>query len=153
MKALATATALLVSATLLGVAGPARTAAAAELSPAADRAFGQIAHCAATSDVLLVSMVVDESASLQDTDPDNQRVGGMLTAIDSLSHLRAASSGRLDVQANLSTFAAGYQMLVPWGTLDGPHARRLRDSAERELPGRNTGRATDYRAALARRAA
>ena len=145
MKALAT---LLAATTLLAVVSPAGTAAAAELSPTAGRAFSEIAGCAATSDALLVAMVVDESASLQDTDPDDLRVGGMLTAIDSLSQMRAGSSGRLDVQASLSTFAAGYQVLVPWGIVDGQHAQRLRDAVERELPGRNTGRATDYRAAL-----
>ena len=148
MRARATAAALVVSATLLGVAGTARTAAAAELSPAADRAFAEITHCADTSDALLVSMVVDESLSLKDTDPGNQRVRGLLTAIDSLSQVRASSSGGLDLLANLSTFAAGYQTLVPWGSLDTTHAQRLRDAAEKELPGRNTGRATDYRAAL-----
>jgi hypothetical protein len=139
-------TTALVAAPLLFPSAPA--AAADELSPVGDRAFAETAGCAATASALLVSMVVDESASLRSTDPHDQRVGGILTAVESLSRLRGSSSGRLDVQANLSTFAAAYQALVPWGALDDRHAGRLRDAAQLELPRRDDGRATDYRQAL-----
>jgi len=110
--------------------------------------MAQLAGCAANADHLLVSIVVDESGSLQQTDPKNQRVSGINTAIDALADLRAGADGKLDVQASLGVFAQGYTSLVPWLSLDKANASRLKSVSSAELPGRNRGAYTDYRTAL-----
>ena len=133
------------AATLAGVAGP---AAAEDLSPTGDRAMAQIAGCAASADHLLVSIVVDESGSLRETDPTDQRVNGINSAIDVLADLRAGANGKLDVEANLGLFAEGYTPLVSWQGLDALHAAHLKAVSSAELPNRNRGDYTDYRAAL-----
>jgi hypothetical protein len=118
------------------------------VSAAIDRGFAQIAGCVSGADTLLAAVVVDESGSLRSTDPRAQRVPAITTAIDALEDLRASTSGRLDVQVSMSTFARGYTTLVGWGELNGRHARRLRSTAAHELPRRDSGDATDYRQAL-----
>jgi hypothetical protein len=119
-----------------------------ELSDVGERSFADVAACVANSDTLLVSMVVDQSGSLQNTDPANERVGAVDTAIEALEGLRQTASAELDVQMNLAVFDGSYEELVGWGSLAGDHAQSLRDAAARELPVRNTGDFTDYRAAL-----
>ena len=128
--------------------GLAVPAVAEPLSPTGDRAMAQLAGCAANAGHLLVSIVVDESGSLQQTDPKNQRVSGINTAIDALADLRAGAGGKLDVQASLGVFAQGYTSLVPWLSLDKANAARLKSVSSAELPGRNRGAYTDYRTAL-----
>jgi von Willebrand factor type A domain len=123
-------------------------AAAAPANAATDRGFAQIAGCVSGADTLLAAVVVDESGSLRSTDPRAQRVPAITTAIDALEDLRASTSGRLDVQVSMSTFARGYTTLVGWGQLNERHARRLRGTAARELPRRDAGDATDYRQAM-----
>lgn len=138
-----------VSIALAFLAGGLAVPALAEpLSPTGDRAMAQLAGCAANADHLLVSIVVDESGSLQQTDPKNQRVNGINTAIDALADLRAGAGGKLDVQASLGVFAQGYTSLVPWLSLDKANAARLKSVSSAELPGRNRGAYTDYRTAL-----
>jgi von Willebrand factor type A domain len=150
-RAVAAATVVMIAAALttLTISGAApASAATGDLSGMGQRAFAEVANCAANANVLLASIVVDESGSLRNTDPANRRVAGITTAIDTLADLRAAASDKLDVQANLSTFAAGYEQLVPWGSLDKAHADKLRTTAVTELPKRNQGQLTDYRQAL-----
>jgi hypothetical protein len=118
------------------------------LSPTGDRAMAQLASCAASANNLLVSFVVDESGSLQQTDPTNQRVNGINSAIDALTDLRAGAGGKLDVEANLALFAEGYTPLVPWLSLNKPNAAHLKSVSSAELPNRNRGLYTDYRSAL-----
>lgn len=133
----------------LGLVGAlALPAAAEEVSPTGDRAMAQIASCAASADTLLVSIVVDESGSLAQTDPTSQRVNGISSAIDVLADLRAGAGGKLAVEANLGLFAEGYTPLVSWLPLDQANAANLKAVSAAELPQRNRGRYTDYRAAL-----
>lgn len=124
------------------------TAATTDISGAGERAFADVAACVATADTLLVSTVVDQSGSLRNTDPSNQRVGAVDTAVDALFGLRETAEGELDVQMNLAVFDGGYEEIVGWGSLSGDHPGRLRETAAEELPQRNTGEFTDYRAAL-----
>lgn len=119
-----------------------------DLSDVGERAFSEIAACVAAADTLLVSVVVDQSGSLRNTDPANQRVGAIDTAVDALTGLRETAGGDLDVQMNLTVFDGGYEEIVGWGSLTADHPQRLRDAAARELPRRNQGALTDYRAAL-----
>lgn len=112
------------------------------------QAFADVATCAATSDHLLAAIVVDQSGSLQQTDPEDQRVGAITTALDSLGQLAESSGGALDVQVTLAAFGTGYEELVGWGTVDGAHEEALHRAATDELPQRNDDYYTDYRAAL-----
>ena len=111
------------------------------------RGFSDMAGCISHANHLLVAMVVDESASLQQTDPEAKRVEGIQAAIDSLEQLRELSPD-LDVEVALSTFARGYEQVVPWRPLTPRTADQLRKAAATHLPGRDTGDATDYRQAL-----
>lgn len=146
LAALSSALGLLV---LLGpVAAP--TAAAPGPAPVAagDEAFSDIAGCISTSDNVLVSLVVDESLSLRDSDPDDLRVQGITTAIDSLQALSQTLGGSARLHVNLSTFARDFDTLVGWRRLDAASAAELRETAQSRLPERDTGDATDYRQAL-----
>ncbi|MBF4765001.1 VWA domain-containing protein [Nocardioides islandensis] len=130
---------LVLSCAVTAIAGPA--------SADGTRGFSEIAGCLSRGDHLLVSVVVDESASLQQTDPQAQRVQGIQAAVDSLQQL-AQLSPRLDVELALSTFARGYELVVPWQQLSTTTADNLREAAAAQLPQRNSGDATDYRQAL-----
>lgn len=112
------------------------------------QAFADVATCAATSDHLLAAIVVDQSGSLRQTDPERQRVGAITTALDSLAQLGASSEGALDVQATLATFGTKYEELVGWGEVTGTHEATLQSAATTQLPDRDSDNLTDYRAAL-----
>lgn len=116
------------------------------LSDTGTQTFADVAACSATSDNLLAAIVVDESLSLKKTDPENNRVGAVLTALDSLERL--GSSTDLSVEVNLSTFGSGFTTLVDWGQAGGEHLSAMRDSVTNELPNRNRSNLTDYRQAL-----
>lgn len=77
-----------------------------------DDAFSDIAGCISTSDNVLVSLVVDESLSLRDTDPDDLRVQGITTAIDSLQALSESLGDDTRVHVSLSTFARDFETVV-----------------------------------------
>jgi len=123
-------------------------AVADQLSPTGDRAMAQLASCAASADNLLVSIVVDESGSLTQTDPTNQRVKGINSAVDALTDLRTGAAGKLNVEADLGLFAEGYTPLVPWLSLNKVNAAHLKSISSASLPTRNSGQYTDYRSAL-----
>ena len=89
--------------------------------------FSQIAGCISGADNLLVSVVVDESASLRSTDPQALRVEGITTAVDSIGQL-AESTPSLNVEMSLSTFARGYAHLAAWKRLTQAFAADLRIS-------------------------
>lgn len=110
--------------------------------------FSEIAGCISGADNLLISVVVDESLSLRETDPRALRVQGITTAIDSLEQLTETVQGSPNVEISMSTFARSYSILSDWKKLTVKTAADLRSQAARELPGRDTGDATDYRQAL-----
>lgn len=126
--------------------GHAPTASAADLSDVATDAFADLTSCIAANEVLLVSIVVDESASLKRTDPQNQRVEAVQAAVDALAGLEAA--GGVTVETNLSIFGGGYGELVGWGPPSGAHGERLQRVIAGDLAGRNGAQNTDYRVAL-----
>lgn len=123
-------------------------AAADDLTPAGESAMAQIAGCAAGATGLLVAVVVDESGSLRETDPTNERVNGVNSIVDALADLRAGTAAKLDVQASLAVFAETYTPLVGWLALDEANAAHLKSVSSQELPARNAGAFTDYRTAL-----
>lgn len=113
-----------------------------------DEAFSDIAGCISTADNVLVSLVVDESLSLRETDPDDLRVQGITTAIDSLQSLSETLGGSARLHVSLSTFARDFDTLVDWRRLNASSAAALREAAQSRLPERDAGDATDYRQAL-----
>ncbi len=123
-------------------------AATGDLSARGEHALSEIAACAASSGHVLAAIVVDESSSLRTTDPGNARVGAIESVVDSLQSLQASSAGRVTIEASLATFSGGYTELVPWGVVADRHADLLLRTARADLPGRNVGAYTDYRAAL-----
>ena len=87
--------------------------AAAAPAPARNGAFAEIAGCISGADNVLVSIVVDESLSLRETDPQALRVQGITSAIDALEQL-AEVSPDVNVEVSLSTFARTFSTLVDW---------------------------------------
>lgn len=132
----------------VGIAPALPASATTELSDTSARSFADVAQCAAASDHLVAAIVVDESGSLRLTDPEDERVTAVLTALDALEQLEHSSDRRLDVQVSLATFGNTYNELVGWGAVGQGHADAVREAAERELPERDRGDFTDYRAAL-----
>ncbi len=143
--ALASLAALLAVIALVAI--PTRAFAAEAPSAQAQAAFAEIAGCLATSDELRVLMVVDESRSLKETDPDSQRTAGLLATLDSLSLLQQDSPDRT-VNVAASTFAQAYTSRIGWGPASGSHLDDLRSFATNDVPGLNQGTATDYRVAM-----
>ncbi|HLZ38407.1 MAG TPA: vWA domain-containing protein [Mycobacteriales bacterium] len=150
------ARAVTVALALLAVALPAAgtpfaRAAAADLTPTGQRAFSELAGCVAAGRPLFAQFVVDESQSLETTDPGAARRVALLTAIDALADLDRQHAGT--VHASLATFAKGYVPRVGWGRLDERHLNALRSLADQEIPRLHRGVATDYTEALTQAAA
>jgi len=122
------------------------TTSAGDLSPFGARAFADVAQCAGGGGTLLASIVVDESGSLRETDPEDQRVEAIRTAVDSLAALGSVEDS-LAVEASLATFSSEYESLVGWGAVSGQHRDELMSAAE-SLATRDAGEYTDYRSAL-----
>ncbi len=121
---------------------------ASGLSVQGEEAFADLSSCLATNGSLLATIVVDESGSLRQTDPEDQRVGGVEAAIDALVALESSNGGAVDVEANLAVFSDEYTELVGWGSPTGAHGDALLDATATDLPWRDRGAVTDYRAAL-----
>ncbi|MBD5785068.1 VWA domain-containing protein [Cellulosimicrobium terreum] len=121
---------------------------AADLSEQGAEAFADLSACVATNGSLLATIVVDESGSLQQTDPADQRVGAVQAAIDALAALESADGGDVTVEANLAVFGSEYTELVGWGSPTGGHGQELLNATSDPLPWRDQENLTDYRAAL-----
>ena len=67
---------------VLAVVSPAR---AADVSPEAELGFQQISQCLQSRNDLAVLLVVDESGSLQETDPENKRARLLANLVRSLA--------------------------------------------------------------------
>ena len=70
---------------------PAVAADAPQPSATAEEAFSQIAGCVSTSEQTNVLFVIDESLSLRDSDPDNQRSQALKIAIGGLADLQRSA--------------------------------------------------------------
>lgn len=148
---------------VLGLALIATSAAGAssDVSDVGERSFAEVAACAARADHVLVSFVVDESGSLQRSDPQNARVGALAAAVDALQSAQDQATRRAQgqgagspgaeppsIEANLAVFGGAYTELVQWGAVEAGHAGELLAAVQSELPQRNRAEFTDYRAAL-----
>ena len=109
-----------------------------------------LADCVRSGRPLLALFLIDTSGSLQQTDPTNQRVAGVKTALQGLASLQANGTtkhpAQIDVQ--LDGFSVGLQQASQWTSLTGSSVGTL-DSQADSFAGQNTGQDTDYYAALA----
>ncbi|HEY4377480.1 MAG TPA: vWA domain-containing protein, partial [Acidimicrobiales bacterium] len=121
------------------------TTAPASASPAGD-ALDNLAGCVRGSHQLLVLFLIDESGSLQKTDPGRQRVAAAASALDSLASLTATSvpaGERPQVQVAIAGFANAYVPAQDWTALDQQTLPGLRTTV-RAFAKRNTGLETDF---------
>lgn len=112
-----------------------------------------LAECLRSSPDLAALLVVDESKSLRDTDPENKRAALLASVVDSLSGLVGQQFGEQTrrVAAEVMFFGEGAEQVPsrPWTILDEDSATDLSNWILAEVPARTEGSATDYRAALA----
>jgi hypothetical protein len=95
-------------------------------------------------------LVVDESLSLRDNDPQDRRaaiLADVITSLGGLSTQNLTSSPRR-VDVAVSTFATGYTPWIPWTTLSPAKADALANQVRREIPSRDAGQGTNHPAAL-----
>lgn len=123
--------------------GPAAQGRAESTSAAVE----SIAACFAERQHLAVLLLIDESGSLQRTDPDNERVIALRAALETLESVRslAGEDARLDIA--LSAFATQYTLVRDWTPLDQTSLSQLRADAD-GFAERNRGLDTDFALAL-----
>ena len=114
-------------------------------SPVAERAYQEIQDCVSRLGAQLnVLYVVDESGSLDTTDPENVRAAVLAQSLNQLGRI----SQNRTVYTAISTFAVGYTQQRPWTELSPREARSEAEWALAALPGLNQGTATNWLAAL-----
>lgn len=125
-------------------------AAPGELTAEGIEGMEQIATCLRSNPNLAALLVIDESGSLQDTDPDNLRAEILADLVSSLSNLsgQETASGPRQVEFAVNTFAQESRTLLPWTTLTPQNAPDISTSLESQIPALNQGQATDYESAL-----
>jgi lysophospholipase L1-like esterase len=108
-----------------------------------------LADCLRSGRPLLALFLIDISGSLKQTDPSNQRVAGVKTALDGLASLQSATTGKtppkIDVQ--LDGFSVGLDTTTPWTSLDRTTIDQVKKQAD-TFAAQNGGQDTDYYAAL-----
>lgn len=133
------------------VAGVAPGAGAQSSSPSPVDGTGlqSIGACLSRTPNLIVAVVVDESASLTQSDPDALRVPAIRAALGSLLSLtrRSGSGGSVDVELQVNGFSSGFETRSPWTQLNEGSLAGLLTVAE-EFRGRDQGAETDYVLAL-----
>lgn len=142
----------LLAAAMLVVLGliPSVQAAPAELTPAGQEGLEQIATCLRSNPNLVALLVIDESGSLKNTDPGDQRAGILADFVLSLASLsgQQTSQGSRTVEFAANTFALESEPLVPWTTLSPENAQGISSQLRAEIPALNEGRGTNYEAAI-----
>ena len=137
-----------------GAAPPARARRAKQAvtpTPAAGQLPGvaPLADCLRSGRPLLTLFLIDTSGSLQETDPTNQRVAGVKTALEGLASLQATTIGKLaaQIEVQLDGFSVGLNPAPQWTTLTNSTLASV-DSQADTFASQNTGQDTDYYAAL-----
>jgi hypothetical protein len=123
--------------------------AAAQTSQEEDPALESLATCLRERGSLVVLLLIDESGSLQRTDPAAQRVIAAKVALTNLERLSAIEMGNRtpDIAVGLSAFATEYSAVTPFTRLDEVTSERLRADID-GFAGRDDGLDTDYATAL-----
>lgn len=129
---------------------PAAQASPAELTPAGQEGLEQIATCLRSNPNLVALLVIDESGSLKDTDPEDQRAGILADFVLSLSSLAGQQTpqGPRTVEFAANTFALESQPLVPWTSLNPDNAQGIASQLREEIPDLKEGGGTNYEAAI-----
>ena len=135
-----------------GAAPPARAQRANQSpTPAAGQLPGvaPLADCLRSGRPLLTLFLIDTSGSLQQTDPTNQRVAGVKTALEGLASLQATTIGKqaAQIEVQLDGFSVGLNPAPQWTTLTDATLASV-DSQADTFASQNTGQDTDYYAAL-----
>jgi len=129
-------------------AGPVRASA---ISGVGQQALQQVSQCISSNPNLEAVLVVDQSASLQDTDPLNRRVDILADVITSLgaftSQKLVGQQRRVDLA--VSRFAETYEPWINWTTLDSQSAQGIANRIRTDIPASNRGKGTDHPEALA----
>jgi von Willebrand factor type A domain len=86
-------------------------------------------------------LLIDESASLEKTDPDAARVAAARYFVDQMADLGERLS--IDLSVNIAAFSDNYHEVLGWTALDRTGAGRA-DSALQEFRDRTKGVQTDY---------
>jgi hypothetical protein len=143
-------TAVLTAGVWAGAASPA-SAAGSTLSPAGQEGLEQVATCLKSNPNLVALLVVDESGSLQGTDPEARRAPVLADFVEQLAALsgQQTDEGPRTVELAVTTFANGTRPpLIPWTPLTTDNAPSIADTLRTDLPSKNQGDATDYEDAV-----
>lgn len=108
----------------------------------------ELQSCVSERQSLLALFLVDESGSLRDTDPDDQRVTGVQLGISSLSNLVDQLEESIDAPVRLDVSVIGFASVATerqsWGSADAA----LASTAVTEMADRDQFAETDYANAL-----
>lgn len=129
---------------------PQASAELTELSPAGLRALEEITACLQARPLLAVTVVIDESASLKQVDPDDTRaeiLGQFLRRIASFSDGMLDGRER-EVHLNLGYFGSTYNEWLPWTELDERNSERIIAEAVEETARRKEALHTRHRYAI-----
>lgn len=107
-----------------------------------------IATCVRSSNRLLLVVLIDESGSLRQTDPGNERVTAARIALRSFASLATAPvDDPPAVDVLVAGFSSRFETVVPWESLDGTSVGRVELSVGM-FAERNRGIDTDFPSAL-----
>ncbi|MCB0971853.1 MAG: VWA domain-containing protein, partial [Acidimicrobiales bacterium] len=119
-------------AVLVGLATPSRAqdpGTGAPTTPPGDGAIDDLVGCVQGSRNLLVLFMIDESASLKQTDPDDQRVDAARSALESLVALATSEGeGSPAVSVSLAAFADDFREVRDWTAVTTDSASGLQES-------------------------
>jgi hypothetical protein len=140
--------AALVAVSVLGFTpfpSPSATAQTAEANPALLR----VSECVANTGHVLVLLLMDESGSLKQTDPKNERVTAAASAIESLAGLaeHPIDGKNPIVDVAVAGFAVAYEEVIPWTPISYKNVDEVRGKLD-QFATRNNGLDTDYVSAL-----
>lgn len=123
---------------------------AATISPEAELGFQQISQCLQSNSNLGVLLVVDESSSLQDTDPNDRRALLLANLVRSLGRQAGAATaeGSRRVDLAVSTFALGYTRVIPWTELNPSSTEAIASALQTGIPDLDFGGGTNHPDAL-----
>jgi hypothetical protein len=121
----------------------------AQPTPTVAPAIQELADCLLASNRLLLLMLVDESGSLAETDPSNQRVVAAKAALSGVAALPTAEYGgrRPAVEVQLAGFSDDFRAATGWTRLDAGSLPRLEAQVD-GFTARNRGLDTDFATAL-----
>lgn len=110
-----------------------------------DAAVQRYGGCLASQKAGDLLLLVDESGSLQTTDPHNARVRAAKYLVDTLGHYADSTHSALDVA--VAGFSSDYAIRRDWTSLNGASAASI-DTQVQDLAQHNSGADTDYWLAL-----